>query len=142
MENSGGGQADSGERLTSTITPENVRAVLGKMLNLKLIVMLREPAAKPMRDVDLSEHLSWMIAKEKEGKVFASGPFVSSNAALGSTGGMTILRVRDLEQAREVAESDPLVENGIVRYQLREWLLMEGGVTVKLSFSDGAGSLL
>jgi uncharacterized protein YciI len=119
----------------------NIQDILAKMLNLKLVVMLREPTRKQMLDDDLIEHLEWMIAREKEGLVFASGPFITFGAPPGTSGGLTILRVSGLEQAREIAETDPLVARGVITYQLREWLLMEGGITVKVSFSDGAASV-
>jgi uncharacterized protein YciI len=119
----------------------NIQEILGKMLNLKLIVMLREPTGMQMLDDDLIEHLEWMIAKEKEGLVFASGPFITAGAPPGTSGGLTLLRVSGLEQAREVADTDPLVVRGVITYQLREWLLMEGGVTVKVSFSDRSASV-
>lgn len=120
---------------------DTLQEVLAKMLNLKLFVMLRESTGRQMSDLDLTAHLDWMIAKEKEGLIFASGPFLSSGAPPGASGGLTVLRVTGLDQAREVAETDPLVSQGLITYQLREWLLMEGGLTMRVSFSNGAASV-
>lgn len=120
----------------------DIQNLLAGMLNLKLVVMLRESTGKAMRDQDLREHLDWMIQNEKAGVVFASGPFLRDGLPPGADGGLTILKVRGLEQAQEIAKTDPFVIRGIVSYRLREWLLMEGGITVRLSFSDRAASVV
>jgi uncharacterized protein YciI len=119
----------------------DLQDVLAGMLNLKLVVMLRESTGRSMRDQDLREHLDWMIENEKAGVIFASGPFVRQGLPPGADGGLTILRVSGLEHAQEIAETDPLVVRGIISYRLHEWLLMEGAITVKVSFSDRAASI-
>ena len=53
----------------------------------------------------LAEHLDYLIALEAEGKIFASGPM----NVPGSGDGMTILRVETEEEARAIANADPLV---------------------------------
>jgi uncharacterized protein YciI len=119
----------------------DLQELLSGMLNLKLVVMLREPTGRSMRDQDLREHLDWMIENEKAGIIFASGPFVRNGVPPGADGGLTILRVSGLEHAQEIAETDPFVIRGIISYRLHEWLLMEGGITVKVSFSDRVASI-
>jgi uncharacterized protein YciI len=76
--------------------------------------------------------LRYMIALEKDGKLFASGPF-----DVGTGGdGMTILRVDSAEEARTIAERDPFVVNGIRAFDIREWTLMEGSFGISVNYSD------
>jgi uncharacterized protein YciI len=76
-----------------------------------------------------------MIGLEKQGVLFASGPFADADGK--SRGhGMTILRTATIEEARRIAEADPFVRNGLRNLEVREWTLMEGSFGVTVSFSD------
>lgn len=80
----------------------------------------------------LADHLEYMIALEREGKMFGSGPL---DFGRGSDG-MTILRVDSEAEAREIAERDPFVRNGVRGFTIREWMVMEGSFSVTVNFSD------
>lgn len=80
----------------------------------------------------LAEHLEYMIAVEREGKMLASGPL---DFGKGSDG-MTILRVDSEAEARAIAERDPFVKNGVRGFSIREWMVMEGSFSVRVNFSD------
>ena len=88
------------------------------------------------RDADLApllaEHLEYMIEIERQGKMFASGPLDFGKGA----DGMTILRVDSEAEAREIAERDPFIRNGVRGYAIREWMVMEGSFSVRVNFSD------
>ena len=71
---------------------------------------------------------------EQQNKLFASGPL--DGGASGD--GLTILRVSSKEEAQEIASRDPFVMSGLRTFEIREWLLMEGSITVKANYSSGA----
>jgi uncharacterized protein YciI len=80
-------------------------------------------------------HLEYMIALEKQGLVFASGPFLGASGK--PTGdGMTILRTAGADEARRIAEADPFYLNGLRTFEIREWMLMEGSFGLTVKFSD------
>ncbi len=85
----------------------------------------------------LAEHLDYLIALEAEGKVFASGPM----NVPGSGDGMTILRVETEEEARAIANADPLVSKLGRTFTLHPWTVNEGQMTLTVSFSQMAVSL-
>ncbi|GAE34281.1 YciI family protein [Halalkalibacter akibai] len=60
-------------------------------------------------------HLEYLEGLEKEGKIFAKGPF------LDGAGGMVIYEVDSLEEARKLAEADPYVVKGVRKLELHEW---------------------
>jgi uncharacterized protein YciI len=110
---------------------EDIAALTRGMLRKKLYVVLSSSKGAELKP-HLPEHLRYMIALEKEGKLFASGPF-----DMGTSGdGMTILRVDTADEARALAERDPFVVNKIRTYEIREWTLMEGTFGVTVNFSD------
>ena len=110
---------------------EEIAALTRGMLRKKMYVVLSHGKGADLKP-HLPEHLRYMIALEKDGKLFASGPF-----DMGVSGdGMTILRVDSAEEARDIAERDPFVVNKIRSYEIREWTLMEGSFGINVNFSD------
>jgi hypothetical protein len=80
----------------------------------------------------LADHLQYMIALERQGKLLASGPLDLGK----SSDGMTILRVDTEAEARSIASGDPFVKNEVRSFTIREWVVMEGSFGVKVNFSD------
>jgi hypothetical protein len=111
-------------------------------LRKKFFVMLRYPNKNELAKNFFKEHLNWVINLEKSGVIFCSGPFVESEATKGKpgspAGGMTILRANSISHAIELVRTDPYVINEIVSFELKEWLVMEGGFSLRLSFSQGS----
>jgi uncharacterized protein YciI len=83
----------------------------------------------------LSAHLEYMIGLEKRGLVFASGPLADDEGP--PTGqGLTVLRAKDADEARALAEADPFFVNGLRTFELKEWTVMEGTLGVRVNLSD------
>ncbi len=61
------------------------------------------------------QHMDFLVQNEKEGKIFARGRFVDGE------GGMVVYIADSLEEARKIAESDPLVTSGARTLDLHEW---------------------
>jgi uncharacterized protein YciI len=115
---------------------ERVAELTRKMLRKKLYVVLSTPAVAPDKlQPFLSAHLEYMIGLEKRGHVFASGP-LSDGAGPPTGAGLTVLRARDLSEARTLAEADPFFINGLRSFELKEWTLMEGTLGVRVNLSD------
>jgi uncharacterized protein YciI len=61
------------------------------------------------------QHIEFLTQNEKEGKIFARGRF-SDNS-----GGMVIYIASSLEEAENIAKSDPLVASGARSLEVHEW---------------------
>ena len=106
------------------------------MLRLKLFVIFSYGKGLDLKPY-LADHLTYMIGLEREGKLFASGPFGD-----GTTGdGMTIVRAVDEAEARKIAMQDPFVTNGIRTFKIQPWTLMEGSLSVTVNFSDRSAKI-
>ena len=55
---------------------------------------------------------------------------------------MVIIRAASLAEAREIAASDPMHSSGARSFTVRPWLMNEGTVTIKISYSDGKREIL
>ena len=108
-----------------------IAEMLKGMLNLKLFVIFSQGKGLDVKPY-LAEHLQYMIELERQGKLFASGPF--GNPSRGD--GMTVVRARDIEEAHELAKRDPFYINGIRTYTIEPWTVMEGSMTFTVNFSD------
>jgi uncharacterized protein YciI len=112
---------------------ERIRQLTAGMLRKQLHVILWKGNTTPDRLRELLPmHLEFMIDLEKRGILFASGPL--DGGARGD--GLTILRAPSLDEAKQIANRDPFVVNGLRTFEVREWTVMEGSLHIKVNFSD------
>jgi len=116
--------------------------LLRAMLNKTLYVGIRKPSDLSRVPELLEEHLRWAIAAEQRGEIFASGPFVEDGAAPGASGGLSVLRAGSVEEARQILAGDPFIREGVFTVDVKKWVVMEGGLTLTVRFSDRSGRLL
>jgi len=121
---------------------QSAHELLRAMLNKPLYVALRKPANLARMAESLEAHLRWMIAAERRGELFASGPFTDDKSAPGSLGGLSIVRAASTSHAKDILSCDPFVKEGVVTIDVKKWLLMEGGFSVTVRLSDQSAGLL
>lgn len=115
---------------------ERVAELTRKMLRKKLYVLLTKPSVPPEKlKPFLSAHLEYMIGLEKRGLVFASGP-LSDGEGPPTGQGLTVLRAKSAAEARALAEGDPFFVNGLRTFELKEWTVMEGALSLRVNLSD------
>ena len=115
---------------------ERVTELTRKMLRKKFYVLISTPIAPPDKlQPFLMAHLEYMIGLEKRGLVFASGP-LSDGEGPPSGHGLTVLRTKDAAEARALAEADPFFANGLRSFELKEWTIMEGRLSLSVNLSD------
>lgn len=119
-----------------TATPaERIRELTQHMLRKKYYVVLWHGKGVDITP-HLPDHLQYMIALEKYGILFASGPL---SGTMGD--GMTVLRAGSIDDARAIAARDPFVVNNLRTFEIREWTVMEGSVGLTVNFSDQSVTL-
>ena len=90
---------------------------------------------------NLAEHLAYQGELERTGVMFAAGPLKDENGPGWAGEGMVIVRAASLEEARAIAEADPMHMSGARSFTLRPWLMNEGSFTVRISGSDQKAEL-
>jgi len=113
------------------------------MLRKQLYVVFTKPTKgmEPVMAV-LKEHLDFQIDLERRGIMFGAGPFWNDAEDAWEGEGMVIIRARSLAEAKVIAASDPMHKSGARSYIVRPWLLNEGTVTVKMTYSDGKREII
>lgn len=95
------------------------------------VTMVKHPLAFLVKSVQwngmpsmerLKEHGAAVKAHLESGKMKSAGPFVDG----GSKIGVFIFAPMPVEEARQLAESDPLVKLGVARVEMLEWIAAEG----------------
>ena len=120
----------------SAAAEERIRQLTKGMLRKKLYVVLSKGGATSEQiGTVLPDHLEYMIGLEKQGTLFASGPLTAPDGKLAGDG-LTILRAASIDEARAIASADPFVANKLRTFEVREWTVMEGSLSIKVNLSD------
>jgi uncharacterized protein YciI len=110
--------------------------LMGRMLRKQLWVVITK-AVKPAEEVrkHLKAHLDYQIKIEKEGIMYGAGP-ANPPGDPKPAFGLIIIRAQDEDEARRIADADPMHSSGVRTYELYTWSLNEGRLSVTLDFSD------
>jgi uncharacterized protein YciI len=115
---------------------EQIAELTQKMLRRKFYIILSNASPTPEKLKPLlPAHLQYMVSLEKRGLLFASGP-VADRPGPPDGAGLTVLRVSSADEARQLAEADPFVVNGLRTFTIKEWTIMEGTLGLRVNLSD------
>lgn len=105
------------------------------LLALELYVIETGPAVSERTRAVLADHIAHQIELERQGILFAAGPLYGEGEELPSKG-MVVIRAKDFDDAKRIADSDPFHQQGIRSYSVRKWIVNEGSQDVTVRFSD------
>jgi uncharacterized protein YciI len=116
------------------------------VLGMQLYAIMTEPAGSPgssgqdhMQAIidNIGPHLAYQKQLEATGIMFAAGPFADDSEENWSGAGMVIIRAETLEAAHDIAAADPMHKSGARTFRIRSWLLNEGSLNLRITYSDG-----
>ena len=82
------------------------------------------------------DHLVYQLAIEAEGKLFAAGPLCTDDGLYFDGDGMIIIRANSMDEAREIADADPMHKSGARTYRIRPWIVNEGTLSLTVHLSN------
>jgi len=105
-------------------------------LALELYIVNSTPAG-PEADLPgtLPDHLAYQAELEAAGKLAFAGPVSDSSGEEMMGEGMIVYRAGSMEEARVLADDDPMHRRGVRTYTLRRWLINEGSFTLSVGLS-------
>jgi uncharacterized protein len=113
-----------------------VDALHERMLRKQLWVIIAERVAPPAEvGMHLKAHLEYQISLEKQGVMYGAGP-ASLPGESAPAFGLIIIRAKTFEEAKSIADNDPMTIAGVRTYKLYQWSLNEGRISITLDFSD------
>ncbi len=125
------------------ISAQDVLNASAGCLQKQMYVYFTKPAngLGPVME-NLEEHLKFQVEIEQKGIMFGAGPFWTDDEQRWEGEGMIIIRAESLAEARKIAESDPMHASGARTFTIRPWLMNEGMVTMKVTYSDGGREII
>ncbi|MEM6825183.1 MAG: YciI family protein [Pseudomonadota bacterium] len=89
----------------------------------------------------LPDHLAYLASHEHEGRLMMAGPLSDETGEEMSGMGFQIWRAQSWEDARALADGDPMHLSGVKSYEMRRWLINEGSFNLTVGLSSGGLSL-
>lgn len=108
----------------------------------ELYMVLSSPAGDPASvKENLPAHLAYQAEQEAKGALFLAGPVSDQTGALMEGKGLIIYSAPSLEDARALAEADPMHASGARSFVLRRWMVNEGSLNLSVKLSAQAANL-
>ena len=105
-------------------------------LALELYVVESTPAGTPEEvKANLQAHLAYQQVLESEGKLAFAGPLSDTTGELMQGTGLIIYRAESMDEARQIADADPMHASGARSFTLRKWLINEGSLSLNVGLS-------
>jgi uncharacterized protein YciI len=113
-----------------------VEALHDRMLKKQLWVIITKRVAAPEEmKKHLKAHLEHQISLEKQGIMYGAGPATAPGENEPAFG-LIIIRASNSDEARRIADRDPMHAAGVRTYTLYQWSMNEGRLSITLDFSD------
>ena len=112
-----------------------VEDMLDKFLNKDFFVIVTRPCVSEDIQKVIEQHLDNQIKLEKDGVMFAAGPLYEEEGKF-AVAGMFVIRADSWEEARAIADADPLHKMGLRTYEMHRWRVNEGSYSVTVNYSD------
>lgn len=102
-------------------------------LAAEFFVIRSTPIAPPERIKELlPRHLSYQVSLQNSHKLVFAGPLSDESGENMLGEGMVIYRAESEEEARRLADADPMHTEGGRSYTMRRWLINEGHIPEEL----------
>lgn len=112
-----------------------VQERLRSMLNAEVVAVLSRPRPGFEPSQLLTAHIDFMVALERKGLLFLSGPLTTRDGKFGQFG-LTVLNVSTIAQAEKIWANEPFNRAGQRDAKYCIWRLMEGRLTLSLDLSN------
>lgn len=102
----------------------------------EVFVVVSTPTAGPEAvKANLADHLGYIGSLETNGSLMFAGPLSDESGTQMQGIGMLILRAQTFDDAKTLAENDPMHVSGARSFTLRKWLINEGSLTVSINLA-------
>jgi len=119
---------------------EQVAAITGSLAREQTYVLMMRPnpEAPPIESRDLLriEHHNYLLTLERQGILFAAGPF-ADRSEKPSGSGMIIIRAPSRAEATRIGHEEPYTRNGLRLMDVLPWQRNEGTLKLELRLADG-----
>lgn len=113
----------------------DLEALAKSLANFRVWLIETYPIKEKPEGKVLKDHLEYQFKLEREGIMFASGPLKEADTDEWGGLGLLAYRADSLEEAKAIADADPMHSSGTRGYSIRQWIINEGQINVTLHLS-------
>lgn len=108
-------------------------------MNKEVYLYVTEPVV-PFDEVAkvLPDHMDFVHKIENQGTMIMGGQTTIEGASDAGGYGAIMIRANSFEEARRIADQDPMHKTGVRKYTLYKWNINEGELNVRLKLSDAS----
>ncbi|MEM9076188.1 MAG: YciI family protein [Bacteroidota bacterium] len=108
-------------------------------MNKEVYLYVTEPVV-PFDEVAkiLPDHMDFVHKIENQGTMIMGGQTTIEGADNAGGYGAIMIRANSFEEARRIADQDPMHKTGVRKYTLYKWNINEGEMNVKLKLSNAS----
>ncbi len=108
-------------------------------MNKEVYLYVTEPVV-PFDEVAkvLPDHMDFVHKIENQGTMIMGGQTTIEGASDAGGYGAIMIRANSFEEARRIADQDPMHKTGVRKYTLYRWNINEGELNVRLKLSDAS----
>lgn len=99
------------------------------------VVFTKPKAGREAVQRHLGIHLEYQRDLEKRGIIVAAGPLSDPSGTEWTGNGMIILRAATLQEARAIADADPMHRDNVRTYEIYPWLMNEGSFSLSIKLA-------
>ncbi|MEM6895144.1 MAG: YciI family protein [Bacteroidota bacterium] len=89
----------------------------------------------------LPDHMDFVHKIESQGTMIMGGQTTIQGADNAGGYGAIMIRANSFEEAKRIADQDPMHKTGVRKYTLYRWNINEGEMNVRLKLSDASFSI-
>lgn len=82
---------------------------------IRFVILLSIVGDEKTSEELIRNHITFLRELDRKEKLVMCGPFTDKK------GGMIILKVANLEEAKQIAANDPFVRGGVRSFEVRSW---------------------
>ena len=86
----------------------------------------------------LPDHMDFVHKIESQGTMIMGGQTTIDGADNAAGYGAIMIRANSFEEARRIADQDPMHKTGVRKYTLYKWAINEGELNIRMKLSDGS----
>jgi hypothetical protein len=122
--------------MSERVEASQIIAASGNSLRMQLYVVTSIANSLEAVKQNLVEHRAYLRELEERNVLFGAGPLWTDDGQYFEGDGLLIYRASSIEEARKIAQSDPMHASGARTFTIRPWLLNDGQITVQVTLSE------
>lgn len=123
------------ETTRQSVPAAGVKSEVGESLGLQLYVIVSRATDLKLVKANLADHRAYLASLEDEDVLFGAGPLWTHDEQSFEGDGLLVYRAESVDEAKAIANKDPLHTSGARAFEIWPWMLNDGSLNVRVVLS-------